>query len=497
MTDILADLPRGNGKNMPPQAMFEPLQAIRAAQTLLFRPEKIFLGMIDGRIVEEQLLSGRMTRYAHGGQLLSIDSDMHHMVISATRGSKGRASLIPNLLTNPSSIVAIDVKGELASITARIRSQKLNNRIIILDGFNIVGAWAKEYCNIGTFDPLSILTETAEPSPTLVEDAGLIADSLIVSEVKSDDHWDEAAKGWLEAVLLHTATFPGIEHRDLVTTRDFIMGRHAGLLEDMSNNTSASGAIIDAVQEMEERPRTERGNVISTLRRHLRRFLSYEAMQQVFRGPSINLRELKSGAQPTTIYLVLPATRLSTCFRFFRVMISLVLRAIEMEQTRRHNVLLCLDEMPVLRRQKDVETAIGAISGFGAKLLMYIQDLGQLKAIYPESYQTFLGNCETIQAYHNNDLETLNWLSQRLGDTSILAETTNTLSVKEQTRQGRIGFSETSRSQRLLTPEECSRFFSRDDEFQRQLIIRLGHHPMVIQRAYYDKIFDDFDSPNI
>ena len=92
MTDTLANLPRENGKNTPPHATFNPLQVITAERTLQFDLEKIVLAMIDGQVIEEQ------------------------------------SSLIPNLLVNPPSIIAIDVKGELASITARIRSQKLNNR---------------------------------------------------------------------------------------------------------------------------------------------------------------------------------------------------------------------------------------------------------------------------------------------------------------------------------------------------------------------------------
>jgi type IV secretion system protein VirD4 len=38
-----------------------------------------------------------------------------------------------------------------------------------------------------------------------------------------------------------------------------------------------------------------------------------------------------------------------------------------------------------------------------------------------------------------------------------------------------------------MTPEEIALFFGRDDHLVRQLIIRPGCHPMVLQRAYYDK----------
>jgi hypothetical protein len=39
----------------------------------------------------------------------------------------------------------------------------------------------------------------------------------------------------------------------------------------------------------------------------------------------------------------------------------------------------------------------------------------------------------------------------------------------------------------LLTPEEVCRFFGRDDDEQRALILRPGMGPAVIQRVKYDK----------
>lgn len=39
----------------------------------------------------------------------------------------------------------------------------------------------------------------------------------------------------------------------------------------------------------------------------------------------------------------------------------------------------------------------------------------------------------------------------------------------------------------LMTPEEIGRFFARDDPKFRQLIIRPGYRPMILQRAFVDK----------
>jgi len=54
-------------------------------------------------------------------------------------------------------------------------------------------------------------------------------------------------------------------------------------------------------------------------------------------------------------------------------------------------------------------------------------------------------------------------------------------------RQGATGDSWGQSTQELVTIEEASRFFGRDDQLLRQLIIRPSFRPMVLQRAFHDK----------
>ena len=62
---------------------------------------------------------------------------------------------------------------------------------------------------------------------TIIEDAGLIADALVVTVAGAKDpHWDESAKNFIEGLILHVATDPRHEGaRTLITVRDLI--KHA------------------------------------------------------------------------------------------------------------------------------------------------------------------------------------------------------------------------------------------------------------------------------
>ena len=75
-------------------------------------------------------------------------------------------------------------------------------------------------------------------------------------------------------------------------------------------------------------------------------------------------------------------------------------------------MLFLLDEFAVLGHMRQLEDAAGQIAGYGVKLWPIMQDLGQLKALYRERWETFMGNAGVLQFFGNNDLTTLEWISQ-------------------------------------------------------------------------------------
>ena len=92
----------------------------------------------------------------------------------------------------------------------------------------------------------------------------------------------------------------------------------------------------------------------------------------------------------------------------------------EREKTKpKAPVLLCLDEFPVLGYMSQLENAAGQIASFDVKLWIIIQDWGQGKALYKERWESFVANAGILQFFGNNDLETTEYISKRLGKTLI------------------------------------------------------------------------------
>ena len=495
--DLLGDIPRGAPRrageatrledHITPRAQFRDPEEIIASEGLRRAGNKVHLGVVGGRVEERRLPDGRIERHVLGGYGVAVGDDRHQATVASSRSNKGRSSIIPNLLDYEGSVLATDPKAELFEITAERRARGLGQRVFGLDPFGIAHERVGKYR--GTFNPMSILKPD---SPTLVEDAGLIADAIVIASGR-DVHWDESSRGLLETLILNVATNPAYEgKRNLVTVYRLLMrgvqvgGKFsfAALRDQMLENDAADGAVQDGAADFFDKPEDERGSVLSTARRHAK-FLSYRALQDVLTGHDFDLEDLKR--ERMTLYLCLPAMRLGTCSRWFRLFVNLTLAAMERERIRPDPpVLVCLDEFATMGHLKTVEDAAGQIAGFGVRLWIVLQDLTQLKALYRDRWETFLGNAGTLQFFGNNDAFTLEWISRRLGKTSLIVTRRSEIGADQRERQGVNGESWSVEVQDLMTAEEISRYFGRDDHLARQLVIRAGDDPMILQRVNYD-----------
>ena len=493
---LLEDLPRGVRTKDPsaqvtPRAAWANTENILASEKLKYNSNKILLGCIDG-------------------QLIGTDEDRHIITIAGSRAGKGVSVIIPNLIHYRGSVLVIDPKGELASITAEQRAKNLGQEVHVLDPFKRTAPWTEKYH--ASFNPFSILKDETH----MIENANLISDALIVHNTQGDPHWDESAREVLEGVILHVATYPRYEgKRHLITLRRLLLegvnvqeeGKKeittgiAGLLLEMQYNPALDGFVFALATSIKDKPEKERGSIIGTAQRHTK-FLDLPPMRNVLEGNDFNLSDLKTDKNGVTVYLCLPTGRMSTCSRWLRLFINLALEAMESTLARPQAkasetatgapVLFCLDEFATLGHMQQMEVAAGQIAGFGVKLWPILQDISQLKSLYNQRWETFMGNSGIIQLFGNNDISTLDFISQRLGETSIIVQQ-KSQTIFEQKMKGGTGESYSTQVQKLLTTEEASRYFSRDDKQRRQLIIWAGRDPLILQRIkYYDKTLPEY-----
>jgi type IV secretion system protein VirD4 len=150
-------------------------------------------------------------------------------------------------------------------------------------------------------------------------------------------------------------------------------------------------------------------------------------------------------------------------------------------------VLMILDEFASMGTMTRLADAAGQVAGLGCKLWPILQDMGQLKSLYKDRWETFLANAGVITFFGNQDLTTLEWIQKRLGDTTITNFSQSQQAVDAAVRGGASGASYSMATHPLLSIPEIARIFNRDDPMLRQLVISGAHGALVLQRAFYDK----------
>lgn len=426
--------------------------------------------------------------------------DRHIVTVAGSRAGKSSTCLKPNLALWPSSVLCIDPKGELANETAEKRAS-MGQDVYILDPFNEVKGNARKYR--ATYDPLNEI-KAGNPAD-IIDNCALIADALIVPDKGgSSDHWSLSAKNLIRGLILW-ALHRDLDHnqpaslndvREAITapqnTEDEGEGDEIGLdtLFDLMGNTEAFNGVLAGVgNTMKGKPKGEKGSIISTAVEQTA-FLDSEQMQTHLAGDDLrvlpSLRILKQ--KPTTIYLVLPASRMGTHFRWLRTILTLALATLENEPHQLGDdapVLFVLEEFPQLGYMRQIEAAAGLMAGYKVKLWTILQDLSQLKSQYKDSWETFIGNAGVIQAFGNTDATTLEYISRAMGSLQI-KETTPTMATASNVASGGLTERENAKGVPLLAPFEVAQYTARDT--QRQIVLYAGKPPAYIYRMTHDEV---------
>jgi type IV secretory pathway TraG/TraD family ATPase VirD4 len=388
--------------------------------------------------------------YQAGGIPVGVPDDRHVLLVGGTRGGKGVSFLVPNLCLYPGSVVVIDPKGENAIITARRRgggsqyARGLGCRVVLLDPFHAVQTPEDSFADLRSgYNPLD-LVDPARPES--IDDASRIADALVVSEGSKDPYWEESARAFIKAVILHVASAPDYASaRNLVTVRALLMAgdterqKLAGLtggkktkttglshlFAQMKRNKAFGGAVAQAgamFGNLEENATRTMANIAQIACTNTD-FIESPGMQKCLERSGFQLHDLKTDEQGLSLFMSLPQSYMGTHYRWLRMMVTLM--TAEMERYRQrpasgHAVLMVLDEFPALKRMRVIENAAAQIAGFGVRLVMVVQTLAQLKDTYKENWETLVANAGVKLFFANDDHFTRDYASKLIGERELV-----------------------------------------------------------------------------
>jgi type IV secretion system protein VirD4 len=413
----------------------------------------------------------RDPRFRHMGHILTC---------APTGAGKGIGAVIPNLLDYPGSALVLDIKGENFAVTARAR-QEMGQEVYVLDPFGIT----QESHKLNWLDALDL------ENPDVVGESSSLTEMLVVPDPNErDSHWNETAKDLLRGLILHVCSLPA-ERRNICEVRRLLTGGKDLLdetLADMAVSDNGFGVVARAANSFLAKASREQGSVLSTAIRHTA-FLDDPRVAAILQGSDFSFSDIKR--RPMTVYIALPPAKLAVNARLMRGCVGLALAAITGNNEQpRQKVAFFLDEFAQLGHMSAIEDAISLVRGYGAAFWIFVQDLSQLKGVYPK-WQTFLAN-SAKQFFGTADFDTAKYISDSLGQETISFETASR-GRQDAKMLGHTGESDHLQGRALLTPDEVMRLGS-----ERPLIFVNGECPYMLQRLNYlvDPEYQGLADPN-
>ena len=377
--------------------------------------------------------------------LLSYDDDAGVLSVAGTRAGKGVSLISTNLLSHKGAAITLDLKGENAAISAEWRAKELGQNVAVFDPFGITKFTS------ASMNPLLYLDTNDKE---FIDDITDFAEALIVRGSGNDPHWDESARSVIKMILIVVIKDYSTSRKNLATLRKLILKGQSKsekrgykppvfvyddeLSEDeneeirqeihweaeddkqpsfyrLLQNIAEHGDdyVAGTAQRLLQAGDKERGSIISTVQRNTE-FLDSVCIQDVLTKPDFDINELWN----SSVYLVLPEHRLDGQSRWLRLMLTILLRHIQINRKPDKDapsLLMVLDECAAIGHMPVIERAASYISGFGVRLWTIWQDLSQLKDIYPKRWETFIGNASLFTVFGNVDLTTQEYVSKRLG----------------------------------------------------------------------------------
>lgn len=434
MLIVLLARPKGKGADIYGSARWAAAKDIEGSG--LFQGRGVFLG---------QTIDGRYLRH---------DGPEHYAVVAPTRSGKGAGVVIPTLLAWRESALIYDLKEENWRLTAAKRA---------------------EFSHAIYFNPNS--KHSAHFNPLLevrkglleVRDVQNIADMIVDPEGNGySDHWIKTGHSLLVAAVLHLLYAGEDEDKSLAGVARFLSRAEKSLVETLHEmkdylhlgNEDGQPArphpvVAAAARDMLNKAENERSGVLSTAMSFLTLYRDPMIAQNVS-DSDFRIQDLVDSERPISLYLVIPPSDIDRLRPLIRLIVNQICRSLTEElnpQKRKHRLLLMLDEFPALGKLEFFENALGFIAGYGLKAVLISQSINQIRKIYGTN-NSILDNTHVRLFYGSNTIETAEYISKSLGQSTVPYETTS--------RSGRGGLlsglnrntSSQFASRPLLTPGE-------------------------------------------
>ncbi|MEA3000851.1 MAG: type secretion system protein VirD4 [Sphingomonadales bacterium] len=406
----------------PERNPYAPRSIVHGSAQWAWRDRLAAGGMIDAgepeAITGHTFLGRSVYRFPNGeavmNHLTCWNGEGHRLIVGPPGSGKFTTAIAPLLLwsADADSAFVLDVKnGEATEKTSEHRASL--GPVTVLDPFGITARPS------GAINPIDLLRED---NKQLVATAERIADAIFVPSNSSDQHWDQAAKKTLAALLMHigTAACYAEEERNLRTLRNIVREQLPdAVLEEMYANEAGDGEIAAEAKAMlaakESGSDKYLFSVIASLNVNIG-FLKVPEILAATERTSFDPRELRQ--RVSTLYVVVPDHQLAAVSRWVRLIYSYVMEQLREAKGGTH-VHVVLDEFPALGKFERVAQDMAQTRSLGVHMHVVVQTFQQLLDTYGKGWERFQGTSAVTHILGVRDNFTGEQVSKMLGTTTV------------------------------------------------------------------------------
>lgn len=438
-----------------------------------------------GLLAKHGLVLGRF-----GRDILCAKPEGHFLLIGPSRKGKGRSHVVPTLLTWPHSALVTDLKGELAHGDVR-------HHFPGTAGFRArLGptlCFAPTKADSAKWNPLF---EVRRGDHEVADVQNLVA-CLMGQDGPNhaDPFWDRAAAAISTGVVLHVLYAEPVARKTLSVVREKLANLKQVAHEMRTtlhrrNPITGAPEVHPEVLQAANKFLEEEDKLQSSIRATAYSYFGIYADPIVAANTAASdfrLHDLVAGPHPMTLYLQPPPHDLTRFMPTLRFIVEMAGRTLMADQTttlrgqkKRHELLLMLDEFPLLGRSKFIEDTLGAMAGYGLKAYLVCQSPNHIRGVYGRD-NTIVDNCHMIAAFGTQEPASAEWISGLAG---------KVFDTVEQTSRKRVStffedpttITKREEERALISPKDVQAL-SADD----QLIFVQGHKTIRAKKIAYDQ----------
>lgn len=436
-----------------------------------------------------RLADARMTALLSGkgcvigelnGRLITTQDLRPTLVTGGTRSGKGRGHVGPTLLNWTGSVLVHDPKGENFTLSAGWRRL-----------FSYTLRFAPRSKNSARLNPLAEIPCDENAIPMIQRIVTILADPS--GRPNEEIIWDTAAREIVEAVILDTLYTAPDPEKNLITVKRRLADLDATAAEMIKTlhrpgpggEPETHPFIRDAGVSyiaMHDRFRT---SVQGTARSYLK-WLAGGDIERALSISDFRLGDLMCADAPMSLFVqvsLADSIALKPLVRMIFYAAGQMLTADEKHDAagrrKKHQMLLIMDEFPMLGRIDFFEKQLRLMSSYGLKAMFVAQSLNDIVETYG-MHNGILDNCFVYSAFAALDPLTQDKVSRLTG---IVTETREGLSEPQSALSaGRRTRSLQQIERPLLEPGEVRGL---PDDVQISLIV--GRKPFRLRKVQYDK----------